>query len=311
MTLNISIVGAHGEHGIGELHVSGALSGTEGVALGKDQVKGIYHTPVDTEWARARQQRGGSMVGKEFPERDMQLGFKVRGGRSSEGDWQAVDNLLWNAFTYNLDPYWPADELAKIVAETDDSVRELRIQMYDEPEFAPDTNPDKLQYGNVFYKLRAAQPFWESEEDVSVFETAGTSGSMTDVVSNPTGVDMFQYWVLTPGKWTLPDISWTGPPGKRVPGGEFATRAIPLQPVTAAMRSVTIDLDPEHVMFQSADKQNVMGQVGGNYYFQHVIPSHTPPTLLTVSVTGAPAGGARAELHQPRLWHNLIGGELP
>ncbi len=72
--------------------------------------------------------------------------------------------------------------------------------------------------------------------------------------------------------------------------------------------NVTIQLDPMHVMMQSANGTNVMGEVGGGYYFMHTIPPHTPKTQLPISVTGAPAGGARAELHQPRLWSNFYGG---
>ena len=83
---------------------------------------------------------------------------------------------------------------------------------------------------------------------------------------------------------------------------------IPLKPVTSTHGTLTIQLDPMHVMMQSANGTNVMGEVGGGYYFMHTIPPHTPKTQLPISVTGAPAGGARAELHQPRLWSNFYGG---
>ncbi|SDT94198.1 hypothetical protein SAMN04488548_13117 [Gordonia westfalica] len=43
----------------------------------------------------------------------------------------------------------------------------------------------------------------------------------------------------------------------------------------------------------------------------HDIPPYTPPTLLPISYTNAPAGGARAELHQPRLWTRPVGLEMP
>lgn len=303
MALNISILGAGGGP---EIHVDGDQMGAEGIALGAGQVEGIYHAPVDQEWTHARQQRGGSLAGIEYPERDMQLGFHVD---DWDGSWSEADDLLRSCFTYQLDPWWPGDTLARIAVETPDSYRTLSVQMYDEPQFAPEFDPDEEQYGNVFYKLRAAQPFWESKEVVTSWQTGATSGSGSIAVSNPTGVEMCQYWVLTPGTWTIPDFSWTGAPRKRVPGGLYATRKLTLQPVTTAMQSLTIDLDPMHVMMQSKDGQNVMGQVGGGYYFMHTIPPHTPLTQLPISVTAAPAGGARAELHQPRLWHNMIGGE--
>lgn len=276
--------------------------------LGERQVQGLYHAPHETEWKRARRQRGGSFAGIDTPYRDMQLGFQVAGW--AEGTWSEADSLLRSCFTYQLDPWWPDDTLARIAVESEDEYRTLSVQMFAEPEFAPDIDPEHLQYGNVFYKLRAAQPFWESEDEVTWFECpAGSSSrSGTITVSNPTDVEMFQRWVLTPGKWTIPDVSWIGPPRKRVPGGKYGSRSIPLNPVTSAMGTLVINLDPMHVMMQSRNGVNVMGEVGGGYYFVHTIPPHTPPTELPISVTGVPASGARAELHQPRLWSNFIGG---
>ncbi|MBM4508936.1 hypothetical protein GS421_03240 [Rhodococcus hoagii] len=129
--------------------------------------------------------------------------------------------------------------------------------------------------------------------DVTHWETSGTSGSGTITVSNPTDVEMFQTWVLTRGTWTVPDVSWTGRPRRRTPGGLYGSRSIPLKPVTSTHGTLTIQLDPMHVMMQSANGTNVMGEVGGGYYFMHTIPPHTPKTQLPISVTGAPAGGAR------------------
>lgn len=303
MTLNVSILGAGGGP---ELKVGGDGAGTEGIRLGKGQVEGLYHAPTTTEWKRARRQRGGSFAGLENPYRDMQLGFRTLGSQGQR--WQETDDLLRSCFTYHLDPWWTGDTLARIAVENDDDTRILSVQMFEEPAFAPDISPDRLQYGNIFYKLRAAQPFWESKTDVTHFETAGTSGSGTITVSNPTDVEMFQTWVLTRGTWTIPDVSWTGRPRKRTPGGPYGSRSIPLKPVTSTHGTLTIQLDPMHVMMQSSNGTNVMGEVGGGYYFMHTIPPHTPKTQLPISVTAAPAGGARAELHQPRLWSNFHGG---
>jgi hypothetical protein len=302
VTLNISILGAGGGP---EVSVLG--EGVENIHLGEGQVQGFYHAPRETEWKRARRQRGGSFAGIETPYRDMQLGFHVTDGPGQS--WAEADSLLRSCFTYHLDPWWSEDTLARIAVESEDGYRTLSVQMFEEPEFAPELDPDHLQYGNVFYKLRAAQPFWESKTDVTDWETSGTSGSGTIAVSNPTDVEMYQTWVLTPGTWTVPDVSWTGRPRKRVPGGVHGSRSIPLKPVTTAMGSLTIQLDPMHVMMQDHSGINVMGIVGGGYYFMHTIPPHTPKTLLPISVTAAPAGGARAELHQPRLWSNFHGGQ--
>lgn len=306
MALGIYILGAGGGP---EVAVSGPRAGELGIALGKDQVQGIYHAPVDTEWKRARRQRGGSFAGIETPYRDMKLGFQVAGDLGG-GSWAEADSLLRSLFTFHLDPWWPDDTLARLAVDSGDDYRTLSVQMFEEPAFTPELDPDYLQYGNVFYSLRAAQPFWESEPAMTFFECPAGSASRSGTirVSNPTDVEMYQRWVLTPGTWTIPDVSWTGAPRKRLPGGKYASRSIPLKPVTAAHGGLTIDLDPMHVMMQAKTGVNVMGEVGGGYYVMHTIPPHTPPTDLPISVTGAPAMGARAELHQPRLWSNFIGG---
>lgn len=303
MAISISILGAGGGP---EVIVAGPRAGESGIVLGEGQVQGIYHAPQDVEWKRARRQRGGSFAAIDTPYRDMQLGFHVADGRG--WSWEEADSLLRSCFTYHLDPWWPGDTLARLAVAAGDEYRTLSVQMYEEPEFAPDVDPDELGYGNVFYKLRAAQPFWESETDVTWFETSGGSGSGSIMVSNPTDVEMYQRWVLTPGTWTIPDVSWTGAPRKRVPGGKYGSRSIPLKPVTSVHGGLVADLDPMRVMMQSRTGVNVMGEVGGGYFFMHTIPPHTPPTELPISVTGAPAGGARAELHQPRLWSNFVGG---
>lgn len=304
MALGIYILGAGGGP---EIAVSGPHVSDSPFILGEGQVQGFYHAPHDSLWKRARRQRGGSFAGIETPYRDMQLGFHVFGD-DDDGSWDAADSLLRSCFTYQLDPWWPEDTLARIAVKSEADYRTLSVQMFEEPEFAPDSDPDDEQYGNVFYKLRAAQPFWESDTDVTHWEASGASGSGTITVSNPTDVEMFQWWVLTPGTWTVPDVSWTGPPRYRVPGGKYGSRSIPLEPVTEAHGGLVIDLDPMHVMMQSRHGLNVMGEVGGGYYFMHTIPPHTPPTELPISVTGAPVEGARAELHQPRLWTNCVGG---
>ncbi|MBM4567674.1 hypothetical protein GS982_02160 [Rhodococcus hoagii] len=303
MAFTISVLGAGGGP---ETVVSGPGDIASPFVLGEDQVKGLYHAPVESEWKRARRQRGGSLAGVENPTRDMQLGFHIRG--DARMSFAEAEDLLRSCFTYRLDPWWPGDTLARIAVESGDDYRTLSVQMYQEPEFAPQIDPEKLRYGNVFYRLRAAQPFWESVPDVTHWETSGTSGSGTITVSNPTDVEMFQTWVLTRGTWTVPDVSWTGRPRRRTPGGLYGSRSIPLKPVTSTHGTLTIQLDPMHVMMQSANGTNVMGEVGGGYYFMHTIPPHTPKTQLPISVTGAPAGGARAELHQPRLWSNFYGG---
>ena len=88
----------------------------------------------------------------------------------------------------------------------------------------------------------------------------------------------------------------------RAPGGEHAARTVTVD-VKADMGGVRISLDPAQRMVADLAGTNVLGRgVTGNQFFVHEIPPYTPVTELPIAVSGAPAGGARAELHQPRLW---------
>jgi len=295
--MNISLRGAHD----GEiLHLSGAEAANEGIELAKGGVDGFYEAPVETIWERARRQRGGTFRGIEHPERDMTLAFHVMNMPGVA--WQESAALLRNSLSYHLDPWWADDNLATLQVETDDDYRELAVQMSEEPELDPDHDPDVNGYAKMIVSLKAAQPFWQGKTAVSTWEASGSSGSGTVTVSNPTDVPMYLLWVLDPGTWTIPDVSWTGRPGKRTPGGEYANRSITLNPVTTTMGGLVIDTDPMERTFSDAAGTNVVGAVGGGYYIiNREVPPRTPKTQLPVSVTGA-AAGAGVELHQVRLW---------
>lgn len=296
MALDISLIGA----GNGtEFHLHGKKAGKQGVWLGQGQVEGIWDAPVSTEWTRARRERGGRYKGMEQPERDLVLGFHVTGDNPRQ--WIESDSEFRKAFTYGLDPYWDGDTLAQLVVEADNDRRTLDVQMAENPEFAPDLDPVDLGYGNVFYRLKVAQPMWQGKTTVTEWETSGRSGSGMIEVSNPSDVPMWQEWVLTPGTWTLPDHRFGGAPRKRV---VLDSRTITLRPAPTGLR---VSLDPMQRMFKDAAGTNVMGQVGGGFYMLHEIPPYTPRTELPISVTAAPSGGARAELHQPRLWSRPFG----
>lgn len=300
MSLNISIVSA----GNGPvLHVHGEEAGMEGVALGKGQVEGIYDAPTSTEWTRARRQRGGRYKGLENPERDITLGFHV----ISRGDsYVENDDLLRRAFTYELDPWYPGDTLARLVVDVEGDERTLDVQMSQEPEFAPEIDPTQLEYGNVFYRLKAAQPFWEGASKVVSWETAGTSGTGTLKLRNPCPLPISYRLVLTPGKWIIPDYQFTGPARKRTVAH---ARSIPLQNVTVGMGGLVIDTDPMVRTFRSLDGTNVNGQVAGGYYVvNYQLPPYLQPVDVPISVSGAPPGGARAELHYTELWDRPWGG---
>lgn len=296
----ITIYGPDGQR----LDVSGPNAGRQGIILSAGQVQGLYNAPKSGEWGRFRIERGGRMKGLDQPYRDVSLGFDVFGDDHPRG-YVYLDSLLESMFPFELDEWDPEADLARIVVK-DKSPRVLRVQQHTERDFDPDFDPIYEEYANPIYRLRAGQPLWESKPAMTVFQSGAESASGFIEVSNPTDSLMFQTWVLTRGTWTIPDVSWVGKKRKRVPGGEFGDRMIPLQPVTSGLKA---SLDPMELMMADWAGENVLAQVGGGYWLMHEIPPYTPKTLLPISYTGAPAGGARAELHQPRLWDKPWGGE--
>ena len=297
---SIRIVGAGGR---GEWHVWGEQKGAENVALMAGGVQGIYDAPTISEWTRARRQRGGRFKGIEQSERDVVLTLGVRGsGGSALAEHESAvdtDSQIRQAFTYQLDRWDTSDELAKIVAAEDGDERWLHVQMGQEPEFNPETLKSDATFLKTSFRLKVAQPMWEAKPWMSAWETSSSgtrSGSVT--VHNPTDQPMFQTWILTPGTWTLPDPIWQGRPRNRT---VKTMRTVPLNQVTYAHGGLRVSLDQMKRMFTNLAGTNVAGDVAAGYWFLNEVPPYTPKTTLPLSVV-APTGGARAELHQPRLW---------
>ena len=282
----------------GDVLPLGGEDATEGYRIPTGGMLGYYDAPVDTEWASSRMERGGRFKGMTQGVREMSISVRV-----TDREWLELDSRLAKAIPYKLDKWDPNAKLAQIGIDTDGDERRLAIQRSKDPEYAKDFDPIQalhLGEGIATFPVKVAQPMWESPAVVTVWETAGTSGTGTITISNPTDQVMFPTWVLTPGTWTVADVAWTGAEYQRTIRD---ARTIPLKPVTAAMGGLSIRCDPMKVAFVDQAGTNVMGQVAGDYYLVNFeIPPYTPATELPISVTGAPSGGARAELHQPRLW---------
>ncbi|MFC9768480.1 hypothetical protein [Rhodococcus jostii] len=298
----------------------GADAGSAGVYLGQDQVKGLFDTPTRTFWAQGAHQSGGTMKAQWDEIRDISLGFHVLTGSSG----RATEDILSRfrrAFDYREDPWDHDARLARIEVITDRSgTRCLDVQLYEAPDFNPGTDPIKAGYGNPILPLRAGQPNWYQDDVITSWSTTATSGSGTITVSNPTDQPMKQKWIITRGDWTLPDVSWEGAPGVRVPGvdklrGRDDRDRMILMPTLGAIQGgATVDLDTDkELMVRDAHDTNLLGQmpVPGRY-FLYVIPPYTPDTELPVSVTGARGGGvgAMVQLVQPRRWSSCMGLEL-
>lgn len=285
-------------------HVHGDKAGQEGVWLAHGQVQGIYDAPVKTTWKTGAFQAGSTQKSRKWLHRDMTLGFHIKDTFTS---YEFNESLFRQIFDYEEDPWDEDYEPTVIEVETSLSgTRKLDVLMYEQPDFDSDIDPQQQQYGNLILKLRAGQPFWY-EDDVLKSFTAFT-GSATGFiqVSNPTDQVMYQKWVLTRGTWTLPDYSWEGPRGARVPA---STRTVSGIEITADNGGGVVDLDRQELMFRDSNNTNLLAQLGGKF-FEHPIPPYTPLQNLPVSYTSAPTGGATVQLRQPRRWSRPWGMEL-
>jgi hypothetical protein len=314
-TLTIRIHGADGS--IWPVH--GKSAGERGVWMAQDQVEGLFETFVRQSWDSGAQQVGGNQRGVWFDARDLLLGFHVTDNLRSEATTLAA---FRQAFVYRVDRWDHNAVQPKIEVESDISgSRFLDVLLYDKPDFNPGTDPLVVGYGNPILPLRAGQPFWYSDDEVSTFTSGSASASGFVTVSNPCDVDtgMFHKWEVTRCQATLPDFSWEGAPGARVPGVDFrskrddSARTILLPLINATHGTAKVDLEfliGNALPIRDASDQNMVGQlpVPGKY-FMYEIPPHTPPYELPVSYTGAPAGGAMIRLIMPRRWMLPFGGE--
>ncbi|MBF6333318.1 hypothetical protein [Nocardia transvalensis] len=261
--------------------------------------KGIYDAPVTTRYKASAFQRGATYLGKRFLKRDITFAVTIH-GRDPE-DWEDRDAAWREAWDYEPDSWDPDATLTKMQISTDRTTRWLWLALDKSIELESERDPHILRKSVVPMAVTAPQPMWEETPKVTVWETTEASGEGFVEVSNPTDVEMAQKWVVTRGRWTLPDVSWRGKKHHRAPGGPYATRTITLPLLTDVEGGARIDLDPIKLHVRDLHGTNLIGRMGG-LHFMHRIPPKTPPTLLPVKVTDAPAGGARVELHQPRLW---------
>ncbi len=288
-------------------HVHGDQAGTEGVWLAKGQVSGIYDAPVKTTYKTGAFQEGSRQKARKYLQRDLNLGFHVV---DTHNEYELNESKFRQIFEYQIDAWDLNPQPTKInVTTTLSGTRSLDVLMYEQPEFTADLDPIAAEYGNLILKLRAGQPFWYEDDYIDVWsmETAG-SGAGTVTCFNPTDQVSRHKWILTLGKWVLPDYSWVGAKGFREPGGSFGRRTITLPTITQNNGGAVVNLDRQELMLRDAHDTNILPLLGGRF-FSFEIPDYTPPTELPVRVTGAPAGGAMCQLVMPRHWSRPWGLE--
>lgn len=290
------------------------MHGRQGIVIGDGQVDGIVDAPLEQEWDDSVTGVGGVLKHTRFKPRDMLLGFELSDERARSSTPGELESAVRRSFTHQLDPWNPNAQLPRIELTTDLSgTRTLWMQCFETPEVEFKRDPFTRKHFTVLYHVRAGEPRWNSSDDprgeMTVFEGTGASKSGTITVSNPTDLPMWVTWRLTRGTWTIPDPSWQGAEGERVPAGKLANRSIPLQPILSTDGGVTITRDRGKLHATTFTGSNFLGRMNGNWV-RHEIPPYTPETELPISYTGAPSGGARAELWQPRLWSRPWGMEL-
>lgn len=311
-SLRVAIHGCDGSH----WPVYGPGQESCGVFLAADQVQGLFAAPVRSSWKGGARQVGGRQRGLVHEWRDILLGFHIVAARVPGADQEDIMSRFTEAFAYRPDPYDHDSRLAIIEVASEKSSRNLDVQLYKSKDFDPGRDPIRRQHANPQLPLRAGQPYYYEPPVITKFTVSGSSGSGYIAVSNPSPLPMNHKWILTRGDWMIPDVSWEGPPRARrrgvskLTGRDDRDRMIPMAPIGALQGGAVIELDPNaDLMVRDAHGTNLLGQMPiPGMYFEYEIPPHTQKTMLPISVTNAPAGGAMAQLVQPRLYPEPIGG---
>ena len=304
--IDITLIGQSGIRWLVHAGMSGA--GREaGITLTEDGVRALMDAPIETEWIEDTE--GAIFSGERFLPRDLMLGFAMSDEMNRSLAPGEIESQFRREFSARPDPWNPA--FTHTVVEVDSELsgpRRLEVQLRDAPDMEMKQDPFSRQVFRVAYELRAGQPLWSSPKSVSSWEKAGSgSGAGFVTVSNPADTPMRHTWILTPGVWTLPDPSWLGAPGARVPAGEHAARTVMVE-VKTADGGARITRERRKLHAAALTGANLLPRMGGNWV-RFDIPPWTPPTDLPISVSGAPSSGARAELHQPRMWTRPVGME--
>ncbi|WKW84811.1 minor tail protein [Gordonia phage Jamzy] len=294
---------------------------THGIYLAEGQVKGdIIDAPVTTEWDNLAKQEGGTQRGVDWEFRDITLGFHVTDNRISA---EEADSILRMAFDYEVDEWDPSPnrqtrlDLEVMGGPFSGTMRSLDLLMHEQIGLEFDRDPMIDQYTNPQLELRAGQPMWYEDTVISAVDIpASATGTWTGQipVENRTDRAMRHSWVVAAGtgaQATLPDFSWVGKRGARVPAGPYATRTIKLPTILAGSGGIRVTLERGKVMVEDKNGTNAMGRMPvPGQYFMHRIPPYTRRTMLPVRVDNLPAGGGRIELRQPQLWSRPYGLEM-
>lgn len=295
----VEILGVDGDHVI----INGP--GVSSKLFMATDPKGLLDAPVTTKYKSSAFQRGSTYQGKKIEQRDITFGVHIKG--DNPADWEALDSRWRSMWDYEPDPWAPNSTLTKMTVTTPTSgARSLYLALTANPAIEGKHDSHLTMSSVVPMTVVADQPMWFEDrfenEPADYFETGSTGTSEGFVtVSNPTDQPLFLKWVVTRGKWTLPDFQWTGKKYEREPGGEWGNRKITLPLLTELEGGARIDLDRMKLGVRDFSGTNLIGRMNG-IWFMHAVPPYTPAYELPVKVEDAPVGGARVEIYTPRRW---------
>ncbi|AER47574.1 minor tail protein [Mycobacterium phage DS6A] len=290
-------------------HTHGREAGAEGVWNAQGQVRIAYDAPVVTTWKTGAFQDGSTQKSKKNLHRDLELGFHITETEMPPRTAEDNESEFRKIFDYEPDPWDDDPEPTRLHIETERSgERMLDLMLSEAPICDFDVDPIEQQYFNLLLKLRAGQPFWYEADVVTSFKSGASAADGYIEIENPTDQPLRHKWVLTRATWTLPDFSWRGGKYRRRPGGLYKSRTITLPPLTDVQGGAVVSLDSRDLHIRDVHYTNLLPLLGGQY-FQHIIPPYTPRQQLPISFKDAPAGGAMAQLVQPRRWSRPWGLE--
>ncbi|MEU1526351.1 hypothetical protein ABZ413_29560 [Nocardia rhamnosiphila] len=300
--------------------LSGQGAGEQGAILALNPL-GIYDAPVKVGMKRGAFEIGGKPSKIDRPYREIQLMLTAVGDTAEE--WADVDSRLRMAFDYETDPWDPEGQQARLQFTTPRGIRWLDVLLLESPIMALDTDPWDYGISNLPVTLVAGQPMYRENDWVGDAEhpagwqlEGASSGAGTVWVCNPTDRPMNQEWIVTGnGVAVLPDFSWTGPKGARVPGVDFRTdrddsdRVLYTPPIgTENGSGARFFVDRGKLPAVDNLNTNLSALMDGNRLL-YQIPPYTPWTELPVSAEDVTSDVFGILCRQPRFWSRPWGLE--
>lgn len=300
---NIRLIGCDG----GDVfHLLGDYAGEEGAQLLEDgfgeliesKIRVLERTPVRMDGAVLR------AVKTEV------LTFTIEIAVSEKwvnGALMEVDGALREAFSFELDRWYPESTLARIEWDTADDLRWLEVVM-SSTSYEVTVDPHRRGWWIWKVTLKAYEPFWKAAPNTSQQLVFTEPGVKTVKISNPTGVPMHQIWSGTVAQWRLPDNTWEGRRWARVPGGRFPDRKLLYPPLTEVNGGIVVDYTPGSLRVRDRHDTNLIATmpVPGDYP-QFFVPEFTQSNVIPVEAVSVPPGGAAIKLIQPRRYRRPWG----